>query len=163
MLSYFPFERQFFFLTEDAIQGIPQFTCLKCLIISIIIMCAPCFWIFWNCTWFCVSSQNRSRTWTLDLRKNGPFGKIESQGLKTLSFFSSNMKDHVELIHFHVKSSGRFRANNLWKLHPKFESAKVRGSCAIVGLVSLAPRCHRAFVGPKIFPVGISWVENIFS
>ena len=30
--------------------------------------------------------------------------KNRSQGLKTLSFFSSKMKDNVEVIHFHVKS-----------------------------------------------------------
>ena len=43
------------------------------------------------------------------------------------------------------------------------ECAKFCGSCAIVSLVSTAPPCHRAFVGPKYFPVGISWVQNIFS
>ena len=40
-------------------------------------------------------------------------GKIEPQGLKMLSFFLSSMKDNVELIHFHVKSKGPFRANNV--------------------------------------------------
>ena len=38
--------------------------------------------------------------------------------------------------------------------------AKFRWSHAIVGLV---PSCHRAFVGPKSFFVGTSWVQNIFS
>ena len=45
--------------------------------------------------------------------KKRTLGKIEPQGLKMLSFFSSNMKDNVELIHFYVKSRGPFRANNV--------------------------------------------------
>ena len=45
----------------------------------------------------------------------------------------------------------------------KMECAKFRGSRAIVGLVGLVPPCHRAFVGPKIFFVGISWVSIFFS
>ena len=32
----------------------------------------------------------------------------------------------------------------------------------MLGLVGLATLCHRAFVGPNIIPVGISWVQNIF-
>ena len=43
------------------------------------------------------------------------------------------------------------------------ECAKFRGSYANVGLVGLVPPCHRAFMGPKIFPVDISWVSVIFS
>ena len=45
--------------------------------------------------------------------KKRTLGKIEPQGLKMLSFFLSSMKDNVELIHFHVKSRGPFRANNV--------------------------------------------------
>ena len=46
----------------------------------------------------------------------------------------------------------------------KFECAKFRGSRAIVGLVGLVPWCLRGyFVGSKLFLVGISWVQNIFS
>ena len=36
----------------------------------------------------------------------GPLGKTGPQGLKTLSFFSSNTKGNVEVIHFHIKSRG---------------------------------------------------------
>ena len=36
-------------------------------------------------------------------KKRTPW-KNQSQGLKTLSFFSSNIKENVEVIHFHVKS-----------------------------------------------------------
>ena len=43
------------------------------------------------------------------------------------------------------------------------ECAKFRGSRAIMGLVGFVPPCHRAFVGPKIFLVGISWVLYFFS
>ena len=43
------------------------------------------------------------------------------------------------------------------------ECAKFHGSCATVGLVGLLPRCYCAFVGPKCFLVGISWVQNFFS
>ena len=32
-----------------------------------------------------------------------------------------------------------------------------------MSLVGLVPPCPRAFVGPKIFLVGITWVQNIFS
>ena len=32
--------------------------------------------------------------------KNGSLGKTGPQGLKTLPFFSSNIKDNVEAIHF---------------------------------------------------------------
>ena len=53
-----------------------------------------------------MDSKNRTGTQTMDLRKNGPLGKSEPQGLKTLPFFSSNMKDHVEVIYFHIKSQG---------------------------------------------------------
>ena len=53
----------------------------------------------------CIVS-NRTRTRILDLRKNGPLGKTGPQGLKTLSFFSRNVKDNVEVIHFHIKSRG---------------------------------------------------------
>ena len=53
-----------------------------------------------------MDSKNRTETQTLDLRKNGPLGKTEPQGLKTLPFFSSNMKDNVEVIHFHINSRG---------------------------------------------------------
>ena len=53
-----------------------------------------------------MDSKNRTGTQTLDLRKNGPLGKTEPERLKTSPFFSSNMKDDVEVIHFHVKSSG---------------------------------------------------------
>ena len=42
------------------------------------------------------------------------------------------------------------------------EWARFRGSRAIVGLVGLVPSCHRAFVGPKVFLVRISWAK-IFS
>ena len=38
--------------------------------------------------------------------KNGPLQKTWPQGPKTLPSFSSNMKDNVEVIHFHVKSWG---------------------------------------------------------
>ena len=31
-----------------------------------------------------------------------------------------------------------------------------------MGLVGLVSPCRRAFVSPKIFLVGISWVQNIF-
>ena len=128
------------------IQGIPQFTCLKCLETSIIIMCAPCFWIFWNCSSFCASSQNQTQTWKLDLRKNRLLGKTGPQGLKMLSFFSSNMKDYVEFIHFHVKSRGRFRANNVWKLHPKFLFWKQRNwykkdDCQFASLICMERFC----------------------
>ena len=54
------------------------------------------------------------------------------------------------------------------------ECAKFRESRAIVGLAGLVPLCHRAFVGPKyflmgiscvplFFLVGISWVQDFFS
>ena len=43
---------------------------------------------------------------TLNLRKNEPVGKNRFQRLKPLPFFSSNMKNNVEVIHFHVKSRG---------------------------------------------------------
>ena len=39
-------------------------------------------------------------------QKNGPYGKGRPQGLKRLSFFSSNMKVNVEVLHFHMKSRG---------------------------------------------------------
>ena len=39
-----------------------------------------------------------------DPLKNGPLRNTGSHGLKTLSFFSSNMKDNVEVIHFNIKS-----------------------------------------------------------
>ena len=38
--------------------------------------------------------------------KNGPLQKTGPQGLKLLPSFSSNMKDNVEVIHFHIKSWG---------------------------------------------------------
>ena len=41
--------------------------------------------------------------------------------------------------------------------------AKLHRSGAIVGLVGLVPPCHCAFMGPKFFLVGISWVLNFFS
>ena len=41
-----------------------------------------------------------------DLRKNGSFGKTESQEIKTLLFVSSHIKDNVEVIHFRIKYSG---------------------------------------------------------
>ena len=44
----------------------------------------------------------------------------------------------------------------------KTECAKFRGSCAILGLVGLVPPCRRAFDGPKIFLVSVSWVSNFF-
>ena len=47
-----------------------------------------------------------------------------------------------------------------YKRHDLNDIAKFRWSYAIVGLV---PPCHRAFVGPKGFLVGKSWVQNIFS
>ena len=40
----------------------------------------------------------------MDLRKNRPVGKTGPQGLKTLLFISSHMKDNVAVIHFHIKS-----------------------------------------------------------
>ena len=43
------------------------------------------------------------------------------------------------------------------------ECAKFRGPRAIVCLVGLVSPCHHALVGPKIFLVGILWVQNIFS
>ena len=42
----------------------------------------------------------------LDLRKNCPYEKTGPQGLKTLSFFSSNMKVNLEVSLFHMKSRG---------------------------------------------------------
>ena len=53
-----------------------------------------------------------------DPLKNGLLQKTVPQGLKTLSFFSSNMKDNVEVIRFHINSRGVqarpcFRANNV--------------------------------------------------
>ena len=45
----------------------------------------------------------------------------------------------------------------------KKERAKFRGSCAIVGLLGLVPSCHRAFLGPKAFFMGFSWVRNVLS
>ena len=53
-----------------------------------------------------MDSRNPTQTRTLDLRKKGSLGKTGPQGLKTLPFFSSNMKDNVEVIHFHIKSWG---------------------------------------------------------
>ena len=53
-----------------------------------------------------MDSKNRTETQTLDLRKNGPLGKTKPQGLKTLSSFSSNTKDNIKVIHFHIKSRG---------------------------------------------------------
>ena len=41
-----------------------------------------------------------------DLRKNWPFGKTESQEIKTLLFVSSHIKDNVEVIRFRIKYSG---------------------------------------------------------
>ena len=43
------------------------------------------------------------------------------------------------------------------------ECAKFCGSHAIVGLAGLMLLYHRAFMGPKIFLVGILWVQNISS
>ena len=43
------------------------------------------------------------------------------------------------------------------------ECAKFRGSRAIVCLMGPVSPCHRALMGSKIFLVGISWVQNIFS
>ena len=40
------------------------------------------------------------------------------------------------------------------------ECAKFPGPRAIVGIVSLVPSCHLAFVGPKIFLVGNWWIQN---
>ena len=69
-------------------------------------------------------------------------GKIEPQRLKMLSFFLSSMKDNAELIHFHVKSRGPFRANNVWKLHPKFLFWKQwnwykKGDCQFASLICM--------------------------
>ena len=38
--------------------------------------------------------------------KNGPVGKTKPQGLKTLSFVFSHMKDSVEMFHVDVQSRG---------------------------------------------------------
>ena len=50
--------------------------------------------------------KNRTGTQTMDLGKNRPLRKSGPQGLKTLPFFSSDMKDNVEVIHFHIKGRG---------------------------------------------------------
>ena len=73
---------------------------------AIILMCVLFFWSFWNCLSFWASSKNRTRTGTQDLRKSGLLGKTGPQGLKTLPFFSSNMKDNIEMVHFHIKRRG---------------------------------------------------------
>ena len=44
------------------------------------------------------------RSWTWE--RNGPAGKTEPQGLKTLPFISCHIKDRIEVIHFHMKSRG---------------------------------------------------------
>ena len=102
-----------------------RYTC--CLKTAIILICEHCFWSFWNCSSFWASSKNRTRTrtrtGTQDLWKNGLLGKTGPQVLKMLLLFSSNIKNNVEMIHFHKKrrcARPRFRANNVWKLHPKF-------------------------------------------
>ena len=43
------------------------------------------------------------------------------------------------------------------------ERAKFLGSCAMVGMLGLVPSCHRAFLGPKAFFMGFSWVRNVLS
>ena len=43
------------------------------------------------------------------------------------------------------------------------ECAKTRGPCAIESLMRHVPQCYCAFVDPKIFLVGISWVPDFFS
>ena len=62
------------------------------------------------------------------------------------------------------KNPGFFRNYLNFKFSTtKIECAKFGGSRVIMGLVGLVPPYHRAFVGPKIFLVGISWVSNFFS
>ena len=43
------------------------------------------------------------------------------------------------------------------------ECASFRGSRDIVDVTWIVPPCHRAFVGPKLFFVGILWIQNIFA
>ena len=56
--------------------------------------------------------ENQTWTQTLDLRKNGPVGKIGPQGLKSFTFVSSHI--NVEVIYFHLKSIG-VESLVLWK------------------------------------------------
>ena len=81
-----------------------RYTC--CLETVNILMCALCFWSFWNCSKFWASSKNRNPIGTQDLRKNGLLEKTGPQGLQMLPFFSSNIKYNVKVIHFHVKRRG---------------------------------------------------------
>ena len=54
-----------------------------------------------NRTWSCIPDVRKNRT-----PKSWPKRKAIPQGLKTLLFVSSHMKDNVQVIHFHIKSRG---------------------------------------------------------
>ena len=42
----------------------------------------------------------------MDPLKTGPVGKTGHQGIKTLPFLLSHMKDNVEVINFHINNTG---------------------------------------------------------
>ena len=65
-----------------------------------------CVLFFLKYSSFWASPKNLTRTGTQDLRKKRFFEKTGPQVSKTLPFFSSNIKDNVENIHFHVKRRG---------------------------------------------------------
>ena len=58
-----------------------------------------------------ISSKNRTQTWSLGLRKNGPpkkriCWKNQTSSIKKLQFVSCHMTASAEVIHFHIKSRG---------------------------------------------------------
>ena len=106
-----------------------------------------------------MDSKNRTGTQTMDLRKNVPLGKSEPQGLKTLPFFSSNMKDNIEVIPIHIKSRGmqdlvfvQITFEN-FHLNFYFENSEIGIKKTIASLHSLfawnVSACLRIFMQPR--------------
>ena len=64
-------------------------------------------WLFASSSKNGTRNRTRNRTpdeWIKRTQKNRPVGEARSQGLKTLSFVFSHMKDSVEVINFHIKN-----------------------------------------------------------
>ena len=98
-------------------------------------------------------------------RKNESLGKTRPQGLETLSFFSINVIDNVEVIHFHVKSRGlqghafvQIRFDNC-TLNFYFENSEI-------GIKKQLPNCspysHRTFLHVYSFLCSLVLNKNVF-